>query len=275
MGQLESLRNVSSDVSTDDSELRTSGAEGAIGQPEGLALEHSSITPGTVSQARVAAGGLGATETSSPQPVGLTDGSHPSTTPLREVDRASVATGVGSFVSPAVQAALLAQQIPPIPNFSGDSMSKDSDTFVDWSEQFQLVAEACQWSDQVKLVNLATRLKGQAYAFYRSCSPPQRASYSSLLEALFHRFTPVTIQSVQTSQFHERKQGASESVDSFAQELRRLFRKVYPSASRGSQEAEEMGKAVLASQFVTGLREDIKAKLAGCDGDMDQLLVKA
>ena len=110
--------------------------------------------------------------------------------------------------------------MPPIPNFSGDSMGKDSNTFVDWSEQFQLVAEACQWSDQVKLVNLATRLKGQAYAFYRSCSPAQRASYPALMEALLHRFTPVTIQSVQTSQFHERKQGTSESVDSFAQELR-------------------------------------------------------
>ena len=54
-----------------------------------------------------------------------------------------------------------------------------------------------------------------------------------------------------------------------------MFRKAYPSASRGSQEAEEMGKAVLASQFVTGLREDIKAKLARCDGDLDQLLIKA
>ena len=99
--------------------------------------------------------------------------------------------------------------MPPIPNFSGDSIGKDGDTFVDWSEQFQLVAEACQWSDQVKLVNLATRLKGQAYAFYRSCSLAQRASYPALMEALLHRFTPVTIQSVQTSQFHERKQGTS------------------------------------------------------------------
>lgn len=36
-----------------------------------------------------------------------------------------------------------------------------------------------------------------------------------------------------------------------------------------------MGKAVLASQFITGLRGDIKAKLAGCDGDLEQLLVKA
>ena len=36
-----------------------------------------------------------------------------------------------------------------------------------------------------------------------------------------------------------------------------------------------MGKVALASQFVTGFWEDIKAKLAGCDGDLDQLLVKA
>ena len=54
-----------------------------------------------------------------------------------------------------------------------------------------------------------------------------------------------------------------------------MFWKAYPSASRGSQEAEEMGKVALASQFVTGFWEDIKAKLAGCDGDLDQLLVKA
>ena len=126
----------------------------------------------------------------------------------------------------------------------------------------------------MKLVNLAICLKGQAYAFYRSCSPAQQASYPVLMEALLQRFSPVTIQSVQTSLFHERKQGASESVDSFAQELKGLFQKAYPSASRGSQEAEEMGKAVLASQFVTGLQEDIKAKLAEYDEDLDQLLVK-
>ncbi|MDA8002927.1 MAG: hypothetical protein MPL62_16715, partial [Alphaproteobacteria bacterium] len=120
---------------------------------------------------------------------------------------------------------------------------------MDWSEQFELVAEACQWTDQAKPVNLATRLKGQAYAFYRSCSATQRASYPLLMEALLHRFTPVTIQSVQTSQFHERKQGPQEFVDTFAQDLRQLFQKAVPSVSRGSQEAE-MGKAVLASQFL-------------------------
>ena len=154
-------------------------------------------------------------------------------------------------------------------------MGYDTDSFLDWTQQLELIAKGCQWTEQAKLVNLATSLKGQAYTFYKSCTPAQQVSYSALMEALLHRFTPVTIQSVQTSQFHKRKQEASESVDSFAQELRRLLRKAYPSASRGSQEAEEMGKAVLAWHFVTGLREDIKAKLAGCDGDIEQLLVKA
>ena len=69
------------------------------------------------------------------------------------------------------------------------------------------------------------------------------------------------------------KQDASESVDSFEQKLRQLFRKAYPSASQGNQEAEEMGKAVLATQFKARLQEDKKAKQAGIDGDIDQLLV--
>ena len=36
-----------------------------------------------------------------------------------------------------------------------------------------------------------------------------------------------------------------------------------------------MGKAVLASQFLTGLHRDIKSKFAGCDNDLEQLFVKA
>lgn len=43
----------------------------------------------------------------------------------------------------------------------------------------------------------------------------------------------------------------------------------------GSQEAEEIGRTVLPSQFVAGLRNKIKIKRAGMEGDMDQLLVRA
>ncbi len=63
-------------------------------------------------------------------------------------------------------------------------------------------------------------------------------------------------------------------MDSYAQALRTLFHKTYPNAHRGSPEAESVGKAVLASQFSAGLIPEIKAKVAGNEGDFDTLLVK-
>ena len=83
------------------------------------------------------------------------------------------------------------------------------------------------------------------------------------------------LRSVKSSQFHERKQRQDETVDSFAQELKRPFYKAYPSTQPGSPEAEAMGRAVLSSQFVAVLRADINAKVAGVDGDFDELLMKA
>ena len=115
--QLESFRNLSSDVCEDRPSV---SKEGATSLPEDLALEHSPISVRIVSQARVAAEGIRAAdwELSSPQPVGsVADMSH---FPTNQVDTASVAIGVQvSSVSPAVEVALLAQQMPTIPNFLG------------------------------------------------------------------------------------------------------------------------------------------------------------
>ena len=73
------------------------------------------------------------------------------------------------------------------------------------------------------------------------------------MSELTKRFTPVRIQVVQTSCFHERKQQSGDTVDGFAQELWKLFQKTYPTSVRGSKEVEEMGQSVLSSQFVAGL----------------------
>ena len=40
-------------------------------------------------------------------------------------------------------------------------------------------------------------------------------------------------------------------------------------------EAEEMGQSVLANQFITGLRPDLKSKVVGTEGGLDKLLLKA
>ena len=77
---------------------------------------------------------------------------------------------------------------------------------------------------------------------------------------------------VQSSNFHDRKQKTGESVDSYAQELRRLFYKAYPATARGSKKAEEMGEMVLASQFAAGLLPKLKVKVAGSDGSLEKLL---
>ena len=80
---------------------------------------------------------------------------------------------------------------------------------------------------------------------------------------LHKRFTPIHLQAVQSSLFHDYKQKPGESVDHYAQELRLLFYKAYPHAQQGTLEAEKLGQLVLVNQFVTGLLGDIKAKVVG------------
>ena len=130
----------------------------------------------------------------------------------------------------ALSTALLAQQLPPIGKFNGETNIGEGETFEAWHEQFEMVAAISHWDAQAKLVNLTTRLKGQAYTFYRSCTVQQRASYELLVAELTQRFKPVRLQSVQSSMFHERKQKPNESVDTYAQDLRRLFHLAYPKA---------------------------------------------
>ena len=84
------------------------------------------------------------------------------------------------------------------------------------------------WDAQAQLVNLTTRLRGQSYAFYRACSPQQRSNYEALKAELLTQFTPVRIQAVHSNLFHQRQQEESETVDHYAQELRKLFYKAYP-----------------------------------------------
>ena len=99
--------------------------------------------------------------------------------------------------------------------------------------------------------------------------------YALLVAELHKRFTPVHLQAVQSSLFHDRKQKPGELVDHFAQELRLLFYKAYPYAQHRTLEAERLGQLVLVNQFVAGLLEDIKVKVVGIEGSFDQLQAKA
>ena len=175
-----------------------------------------------------------------------------------------------------VSTAWLGQQLPPLNAFAGDDYNdSNAETFEEWMERFDLVAAVGRWDEPAKLANLVTRLKGSAFAFFRSCRGETRGQYSALVDALRKRFTPVHIGPVQTSLFHDRKQGDTESVDAYAQDLRHLFHKAYPSSTRGGTDAERIAQTVLSSQFVSGLRSHIKSKVAGHEGSFDELLTRA
>ena len=171
--------------------------------------------------------------------------------------------------------ALLTQQLQLIGKFTGENDGGHEETFMDWIEQLELVAEAFGLDDQTQYINVVTRLRGQALTFYRSCDKKKMKTYTQLVDALRERFMPVRLKAVESSLFHERKQKENETVDSYAQELRKLFYRAYPKAKQGDGETESMAKDILAYQFVAGLKLEIKEKLAGVEGDFDQLLAKA
>ena len=162
--------------------------------------------------------------------------------------------------------ALTQWQLPPLPEFSGNDQTPGNNSFQQWLEQLEMVSDLAQWPEQIKLKQLALRLRGPAQAYFRTCSEEQKQNYTALVQAMSRRFTPVRIQALECSAFHERKQGKKESVDAYAQEVQCLFQRAYPSAACGNADAQEMGQAVLSSQFVGGLTPEIKRKIAYLEG---------
>ena len=105
----------------------------------------------------------------------------PSGTPLRSPSSLSQPSlGNRDQLAPA----LLAQQLPAVPKFSGEDRIRGAEMFREWKEQVELVAQLGCGDEKAKLANLVARLKGQAFAFYRSCTLKQRASYEALVTEL-------------------------------------------------------------------------------------------
>ena len=129
-----------------------------------------STAGGTPSASLLYAGGIPVSTTASQQPPGGGEAVEP------------VPTLVAA-PSDTLTVALLAQQLPSLPNFNGENVEGDGESFSDWLERLELVATACKWDNQAKLVNVATHLRGTASRFYRSCTPQQRSSYDELVAA--------------------------------------------------------------------------------------------
>ena len=88
---------------------------------------------------------------------------------LTSVSAGQLGSGSGEAMEPvstlaaapldALSVALLAQQLPSLPNFNRENLEGIGESFNDWLERLELAASACKWDDQAKLVNIATRLE--------------------------------------------------------------------------------------------------------------------
>ena len=103
----------------------------------------------------------------------------------------------------------------------------------------------------------------------------QRSDYGLLIAELSKCFTPVLFPAMETQVFHDRRQVPRETVDEFAQELRKLYANAYAPVTRGTRQEEEVGQHMLSSEFVTGLRPELQSTVVGLEGNMDQLVMKA
>jgi len=138
-----------------------------------------------------------------------------------------------------------------------------------------MIADICNWSPSAKLVNLITRLQGQAYAFFTLALlssvpviPSWLLNYKRGLHLLGYLYVD------HSSLFHDKKQSILESVDQYAQDLHALFYNAYPNVQQGTKEAETLEQTVLVNQFVAGLLYKIKSILVGMEGNFSQLLAK-
>ena len=128
-----------------------------------------------------------------------------------------------SALEASLSTAWRAQQLPQLNAFSSDDVSGAGETFVDWIERLEMIAEVMKWDEQAKMVHLVIRLKGPAAAFYWSCTPGKKNDYEMLKAELKKRFTPVQLPPMQAGLFHKRRQKEGETVDAFAQDLCKLF----------------------------------------------------
>ena len=161
------------------------------------------------------------------------------------------------------------QHLPSLRPFKGER--RDKEDFEEWIERFEDMSQWCEWDESCRLTQLRMSLEGTARMFYKSCAVDTQRSYSALKQALSRRFTPLKMTAVQTSLFHNRRQ---ETVDEYAQDLCRLFHRAYPATSVSSEE-ESLGVSILANQFISGLENNLKEKLTGMTGSLEELLCKA
>ena len=103
----------------------------------------------------------------------------------------------------------------------------------EWSFHFENVAAVNGWDDAQKLQWLRVRVTGRAQKALQRLQGPAIATYEATRDSLKAQFDPESRRTRYQAEFQTRRKKASEGWADFADELRSLADKAYPTLTSG------------------------------------------
>ena len=111
-----------------------------------------------------------------------------------------------------------------------------TESWSDYLIQFNLIAEYCHWRDYEKSLQLAIHLRGTPQGVLADLRQVQRTNFTSLTSALAARFEPVQQSELHRVKLKIRVRRKGETLPELAQDVKKLIRLAYPSATADIRE---------------------------------------
>eukprot|EP00731_Ephydatia_muelleri_P000272 Em0001g272a len=147
------------------------------------------------------------------------------------------------------------------PVVTPDAYTGDS-SWTDWADHFEAVAKVNSWDDSIKLNWLPVRLMGKAQAAWKRLSDETKGDFQAAMDALRNRFEPSSKRERYAAEFRLRKRKNEEQWGDFADQLRCLADKAFPTLS-------EDAKEVLTLDSASAQRPETLEEAVSCTLEME------
>ena len=109
-------------------------------------------------------------------------------------------------------------------------------SWSDWVDHFEAAARVNGWDDATKLNWLPVRLMGKAQTAWKRLIAEAKADNETAKDALERRFEPSSKREHYAAEFHQKKKSSGEQWGDFADQLRNLADKAFPTLSDDAKE---------------------------------------
>lgn len=180
------------------------------------------------------------------------------------------------------------KDVTRLPEFFGEA-DKDSITATGFIKRVEFAAKAAKWSDEQTVYYMRLALAGKAEQWYEITADSSEAAWEKdfdrVSSALILRFEPSASGTRTLATISQMKQSSTESVQDYADRLRRIamqWRRAAPMPAASTSEEQKvharlgmrtMSEYILLTMFTQGLKETIKnAVMVQCPATINEAL---